>query len=68
MGHTHSALALRTYAQAMRRDDGERERLRALVEGAEWAQMPRPTFLRRPNGLTSEPGKWLTSSGFLGWA
>jgi integrase len=34
MGHTDPALALRVYRQAMRRDDGERERLRALVEGA----------------------------------
>lgn len=34
MGHTDPALALRIYAQAMRRDEGENERLRALVEGA----------------------------------
>ncbi|MGH3050289.1 MAG: tyrosine-type recombinase/integrase [Gaiellaceae bacterium] len=33
MGHTDPALALRVYRQAMRRDDGERERLRALVDG-----------------------------------
>jgi integrase len=33
MGHTDPALALRVYRQAMRRDEGERERLRALVEG-----------------------------------
>lgn len=35
MGHTHPALALRIYAQAMRRDDDENERLRALVLGGE---------------------------------
>ena len=35
MGHTDPALALSIYAHAMRRDDGENERLRALVEGAE---------------------------------
>jgi hypothetical protein len=34
LGHTDPALALSIYAQAMRRDDGENERLRALVEGA----------------------------------
>ena len=34
MGHTHPALALRIYAAAMRRDAGENERLRELVEGA----------------------------------
>jgi hypothetical protein len=33
LGHTDPALALRIYAQAMRRDEGEAERLRALVEG-----------------------------------
>jgi hypothetical protein len=34
MGHTDPNLALRTYAQAMRRDEGEINRLRALVDGA----------------------------------
>lgn len=34
MGHTDPGLALRIYRQAMRRDEGEKERLRALVEGA----------------------------------
>ncbi len=33
MGHTHPGLALRIYAQAMRRDDDEQARLRALVDG-----------------------------------
>ena len=33
MGHTDPGLALRVYRQAMRRDDGEKVRLRALVEG-----------------------------------
>jgi integrase len=33
MGHTHPGLALRIYAQAMRREEGETDRLRALVEG-----------------------------------
>jgi len=35
MGHTDPALALRVYRQAMRRDEGERERLRALVDGVQ---------------------------------
>ena len=34
-----SALTLRVYAHTMRRDQGERDRLRALVEGREWAAM-----------------------------
>jgi integrase len=33
MGHTTPALALAIYAQSMRRDPGEKARLRALVEG-----------------------------------
>ncbi|MGP0048684.1 MAG: hypothetical protein ACLPZR_07510 [Solirubrobacteraceae bacterium] len=33
MGHTDPALALRVYAQVMRRDEGEKARLRALVDG-----------------------------------
>ena len=35
MGHTDPALALSIYAHAMRRDDGENERLRALIDGVE---------------------------------
>jgi integrase len=34
LGHTDPALALRIYAHAMRRDEGENDRLRALVNGA----------------------------------
>jgi len=41
MGHTDPGLALRVYRQAMRREDGEKSRLRALVEGADWADMGR---------------------------
>ena len=33
MGHTDPGLALRVYRQTMRRDDGQKARLRALVEG-----------------------------------
>jgi integrase len=39
LGHTHPGLALRIYAQAMRLDEAEKDRLRALVEGSDWAQM-----------------------------
>jgi hypothetical protein len=39
MGHTDPALAQAIYANAMPRDEGENERLRALVEGVE---MPSP--------------------------
>lgn len=37
LGHTDPAFTLRLYTHAMRRDDGERDRLRALVEGVDWA-------------------------------
>lgn len=37
LGHTDPTMTLRIYALVMRRRDGERERLRALVEGHEWA-------------------------------
>jgi hypothetical protein len=35
MGHTDPALALAIYAQAMRRDDGENEGLRARIDGGQ---------------------------------
>jgi hypothetical protein len=35
MGHTDPALALSIYAHAMRRDEGENERLKALVDGVD---------------------------------
>jgi integrase len=35
LGHTDPSLALAIYAAAMRRDDGENERLRALVDGTD---------------------------------
>jgi hypothetical protein len=37
LGHTDPSLALSIYAHAMRRDDGDNERLRSLVEGADIA-------------------------------
>lgn len=39
LGHTDPAFTLRVYTHLMRRDPGERERLKALVEGLEWAPM-----------------------------
>ena len=35
LGHTDPALALSIYAHAMSREDGENERLKALVDGVE---------------------------------
>jgi hypothetical protein len=39
LGHTDAAFTLRVYAHAMRRDDDAKERLRALVNGADWAPL-----------------------------
>jgi hypothetical protein len=38
MGHASPTLALAIYARCMNRRDGEGERLRALVEGRDWAR------------------------------
>jgi hypothetical protein len=45
MGHTTPALTLAIYAREMDRRDGEPERLKALVEGLDWA----------PLGTTAHP-------------
>ena len=37
VGHTDPKVTLSIYAQVMYRGDGERERLKALVEGTDWA-------------------------------
>ncbi len=39
MGHGDPGLAPRIYRQAMRRGEDERAKLRALVEGSDWAHM-----------------------------
>jgi integrase len=41
LGHTSPALALRVYAQTMRRDEDEKAALRALVDGAQLAVIGR---------------------------
>lgn len=42
MGHTDSAFTLSVYSQAMRRKDGDRERLRRLVNGEAIGHTPGP--------------------------
>ena len=46
LGHTDPKFTLRVYTHLMRRRDGERERLRALVGGADWAEIA-PKTLRK---------------------
>jgi integrase len=48
MGHTSPNLALAIYARVMDRRDGEPERLRALVNGSDWA--PTGTSATEPVG------------------
>ena len=54
LGHTHPGLALRVYARAMRLDDREKERLRALVEGSHWAAMGSESDSEAADSPTSE--------------
>lgn len=42
LGHTDPGFSLRVYTHMMRRDPGERERLRALVMGGSRFNGPRP--------------------------
>jgi integrase len=52
LGHTDPAFTLRVYAHSMRRDDGAKERLKALVNGVDWA----PLGTGDPNGApTRQP-------------
>ena len=39
LGHTDAAFTLRVYAHAMRRDADAKERLKALVDGVDWAPL-----------------------------
>ena len=54
LGHTDPKFTLRVYTHLMRRRDGERERLRALVQGAEWAEMGRNRRFRPHQGVGSD--------------
>jgi hypothetical protein len=73
MGHTDPKLALRIYAQAMRRGDDEKASLRALVDGAHWAQMgtnrPERPSTERPAkpSATKKPRRSRASSDGRGW-
>jgi hypothetical protein len=39
LGHTDPAFTLQVYSHVMRFSDEERERLRALVDGVQWAPL-----------------------------
>jgi hypothetical protein len=52
MGHTDPALALRVYRQAMRRGEDEKAALRALIEGADWANMGERPVTTPPEAIS----------------
>ena len=54
LGHTDPAFTLRVYAHAMRRDEGDKERLTALVEGRDWAPMGTDRPTERPAEVRRE--------------
>ena len=72
LGHTVAGFTLRVYAHAMRRDDGDKERLRALVEGRDWALAPFPAPSRRrriktPKTTKSPQARGLRTMGAAGF-
>ena len=48
LGHTNAGFTLRVYAHAMRRDEGAKERLKAVVEGRDLAPLGTSGRLTRP--------------------
>ncbi len=54
MGHTHPGLALRIYARALRLEQDEKDRLRALVDGGEVAFGGRRDDLGPVEALSAE--------------
>jgi hypothetical protein len=54
LGHTDPAFTLRVYAHAMRRSEQEREQLKALVEGHDWAQIGHKTANSASAGIEQD--------------
>ena len=61
LGHTDPAFTLRVYAHAMRRDEGDKEALKALVEGRrlgtighQRARRPAPDACKRSTPRTTK--------------
>ncbi len=55
LGHTDPAFTLRIYAHAMRHDEGDKERLKALVEGRDWALLGTTRADDGPGAPQTEP-------------
>jgi hypothetical protein len=60
LGHTDPKFTLRVYAHAMRYSNQESARLKALVEGGDWA----PIGTRTPERVTPESGLSSGRGGF----
>jgi integrase len=54
LGHTDPAFTLRVYSHMMRRSEDERERLKALVEGHDWAQIGHKTPESAPAAVEND--------------
>jgi hypothetical protein len=61
MGHTDPGLALKVYAQSMRRGENETRLLRALVEGADWANMGERADSKAPVATEMEESETKTA-------
>jgi integrase len=74
LGHTDPGFTIRVYTHSMRRDEGEKDRLRLLIEGANWAQLgtnrvPDPSDAptgTRPRTQKTPPGAGHSTHG-RGW-
>ncbi len=63
LGHTDPAFTLRVYAHAMRRGEGDKEALKALVEGRHWALNVAMDDPSSPHLSTPRTTKPLTMQG-----
>jgi hypothetical protein len=54
LGHTDPGFTLRVYVHAMRRDEGDKERSKALVEGRDWAPMGTERPDQRPDAAADQ--------------
>jgi integrase len=55
LGHADPGFTLRVYAHVMRRDEGDKERLKALVEGLHWAPLGTSSPESTSEGGSREP-------------
>jgi hypothetical protein len=72
LGHTGPGFTLRVYAHAMRRDEGDKERLKALVEGGDWAprwakRRRRALPRKRPQTAKPQPMQGFQTMGAAGF-